>query len=91
MDLGNRLKLGLLFFLIVFLIGTVSFRLVGPEGTPGDLDIGRKTGLVVLAIRDPVSDSFHFAPGPDTKIKEGMSFVVLGNAECLPDLQSLLE
>jgi len=82
MNLHNRLKRGLFLFLVVFLVGTVGFKTVGPEGTPWI-----RSGY---AARDPGSDRFYFAPDPDTKIKEGMSLIVLGNADCLPNLRAML-
>ena len=58
--------------------------------TLGDLDVNRKTGHVVLAVRHGGSDQFQFAPDENTEIKGGMFLVILGNADRLPQLRELV-
>lgn len=54
------------------------------------LDLPRKIGLVVVALRPAGRDEFVYNPGPDTRVEEGWVLVVMGDVEKLSQLSQLV-
>ncbi|MDP8244621.1 MAG: potassium channel protein [Candidatus Hinthialibacter antarcticus] len=67
-----------------------------PKGTQAQgktleqLDVNRNAGMVVVAIKLPNSEQFHYAPTLDTKIEDGMTLVVVGDVNNLPKAAALV-
>lgn len=66
---------------------------VGSEqggGTLKDLDVRARTGLLVVAIREPGQEGFLYNPGPTTRVLVGTALVVMGEVEQVEKLQRLV-
>ncbi|MBZ0255622.1 TrkA family potassium uptake protein, partial [bacterium] len=67
-----------------------------PKGTQAkgmtleQLDVNRNAGMVVVAIKLPNSEQFHYAPTQDTKIEDEMTLVVVGDVNNLPKVAELV-
>ena len=56
-----------------------------------EVEIPRKTGLIVVAARAAGDQAFQYAPNADTRLTEGMTLIVLGDVANLSRLQQLVE
>ncbi len=54
------------------------------------LDINHKAGMVVVAIQNPGSDRFHYAPTGDTVVEEEITLIVVGDVQNIPKLEQLV-
>ena len=51
--------------------------------------IGEKTGLIIIAVRDGKTGSFHYNPGPTTVIKENDVLITIGTPEQMKALREM--
>ena len=67
-----------------------------PEGSGAigqslrELSIGQRTGMLVIAVRDPGSDAFDYNPGGDRVLREGSLLVVIGGRAEADKLRALV-
>jgi voltage-gated potassium channel len=54
-----------------------------------ELDIRRKTGLLLIALKQPDRDEFEYNPSPEDTLKVGTVVIVIGNAEQVSLLRKL--
>lgn len=52
-------------------------------------DIGRRIGLIVIAIKSDSSDRYVYNPKPDTQLQVGDTFVVMGDVDQITSLRNL--
>ena len=52
--------------------------------------INKKTGLIVIAVKDGENGSYVYNPGPALKIKKGDVLIVIGNTNQLDNLNALI-
>jgi voltage-gated potassium channel len=55
-----------------------------------DLRIGERTGVLVIAVRDPGSDYFDYNPGGNRQLREGSLLVVIGRGSEAENLRQLM-
>ena len=58
--------------------------------TLGETEVPRKTGLIVVAIKDSKDEGYHYNPGVSTKLKEGDILIVMGDVEQTRKLKELI-
>jgi voltage-gated potassium channel len=58
--------------------------------TLGEVDIPRRCGLPVLALKRPAQEAFDYNPGPETHLVEGMVLVVMGEVARVVKLEELV-
>jgi len=54
-----------------------------------EADIGRKTGVIIIAIKDSESQKYIYNPDPDTKLKSDDILLMIGNTEQVNKLRRL--
>ncbi len=59
--------------------------------TLGEAEVPRKTGLIVVAIKDSEEGGYHYNPGASTKLKKGDILIVLGDVEQTRKLKELIK
>lgn len=62
-----------------------------PGQTLAELEVWRRTGLPILAVRQPNSDAFTYNPTPDTPVSPGTVFVVMGEVERVKKLEAFVQ
>jgi len=55
-----------------------------------DLRIGERTGMLVIAVRDPGRDEFDYNPGGDRQLRDGSLLVVIGRRAEAEKLRQLV-
>ncbi len=58
------------------------------ETTLGELDLGRRTGTLVIAIR-PTEGGYRFNPGSQTELSQGDVLIVMGTPDQVAQLRGL--
>ena len=59
--------------------------------TLGEAEVPRKTGLIVVAIKDGEDKGYHYNPGASTILKENDILIVMGNVEQTRKLKELIK
>ena len=59
--------------------------------TLGEAEVPRKTGLIVVAIKDGEDGSYHYNPGASTRLKENDILIVMGDVEQTRKLKELIK
>ncbi len=59
--------------------------------TLGEAEVPRKTGLIVVAIKDSGDGSYHYNPGASTKLKKDDILIVMGDVEQIRKLKELIK
>jgi voltage-gated potassium channel len=59
--------------------------------TLADLDLMKRTGLPILAVRQPRQEAFQYNPPPETPVTDGTILVVMGEVERVKRLESLVQ
>jgi voltage-gated potassium channel len=56
----------------------------------GDLEVQKRCGLPILAIKSPRTDGFVYNPGPDTLVSEDSVLVVMGEVDRVHKLEEIV-
>ena len=59
--------------------------------TLADLDLHKKTGIPILAVRQPQKEAFQYNPPPETPVTAGTVLVVMGEVDRVKRLESLVQ
>ena len=59
--------------------------------TLGEAEVPRKTGLIVVAIKDGEDGGYHYNPGVSTKLKKDDILIVMGDVEQTRKLKALIK
>jgi voltage-gated potassium channel len=59
--------------------------------TLGEVEVPKRTGLIVVAIKDSADGRYHYNPGAATRLKQGDVLIVLGSIEQLENLKNLIK
>lgn len=54
-----------------------------------DLDLRRRFGIFVIAVKEMVPEQTHFLPGPDCVVQDDMVLIVIGQPDALQSMSSL--
>ena len=52
--------------------------------------IGKKTGVMIIAIKEHITGRYRYNPTAETKINEGDTLIILGNVEQIESLRKIL-
>ena len=59
--------------------------------TLGEAEVPRRTGLIVVAIKDSKDGDYHYNPGASTTLKENDVLIVMGDVEQTRKLRELIK